>query len=367
MNDFNIIAEEGKARRGVLNTLHGKINTPAFMPVGTAGTVKGVFTDDLIKTGSEILLGNTYHLMLRPGSSEIKKFGGLHKFMNWDKPILTDSGGYQVFSLSKLRQISEEGVNFKSHIDGKNIFLSPETSMDIQTNLNSDIVMTFDECTPFPAEYQEAKSSMEMSMRWAERCHKYFYNINKNKLFGIVQGSIYEDLRKNSCEILTNLDFDGYAVGGLAVGEPQDQMFEVLDYTVPALPSEKPHYLMGVGKPDDIIGGVSRGIDMFDCVLPTRSGRNGQAFTKNGSINIRNSKFKKLDEPIDKNSTNPICRDYSAGYIHHLFNAKEMLGGMLLSLHNIYFYQDLMRDIRNAIENKTFKNFTEEFLGNYKS
>ena len=367
MSDFKILKTEGNARRGKLITSHGEINTPAFMPVGTAATVKGVFTKDLIETGSEILLGNTYHLMLRPGSELIKEFGGLHKFMNWDKPILTDSGGYQVFSLSKLRKISEEGVKFSSHIDGKEVMLTPESSMEIQTNLNSDIVMAFDECTAFPCTHDQAKNSMELSMRWAKRCKDYFIERNNNKLFGIVQGSVFEDLRKESVKALEAINFDGYAVGGLAVGESQAQMFEVLEFTTPHLPDDKPHYLMGVGKPDDILGSVARGIDMFDCVLPTRSGRNGQAFTRHGPINIRNAKYKNLDDPIDKNSDNPVCKNYSAGYIHHLFNAKEMLGGMLLSLHNIYFYQSLMADIRKSIEEDRFMSFSKEFLESYKS
>jgi queuine tRNA-ribosyltransferase len=269
MNKFKILAKDGFARRGVVTTLHGEINTPAFMPVGTAATVKGVFTDDIIKTGSEILLGNTYHLMLRPSSEVIKELGGLHKFMNWNKPILTDSGGYQVFSLSELRKLTDKGVEFKSHIDGKKIFMSPEDSIQIQMNLNSDIVMVLDECTPFPATYDEAKKSMLLSMDWAKRCKTYFGD-NKNSLFGIVQGSVFEDLRIDSINRLTDIGFDGYAVGGLAVGEPQEEMFKVLDYTCPALPENNPHYLMGVGKPEDIIGAGERGIDMFDCVLPTR-------------------------------------------------------------------------------------------------
>ena len=365
MTDFQITHKDGNARRAKLNTKNGVINTPAFMPVGTAATVKAVFTKDLYETNSEIILGNTYHLMLRPGSAQIKEFGGLHKFMNWNKPILTDSGGYQVYSLSNLRKLSEEGVEFSSHIDGTKVFVSPEKSIEIQTDLNSDIVMVFDECTPYPAEYDEAKKSMELSMRWAGRCKEYFKDHNTNKLFGIVQGGTYEDLRHQSASLLSDIGYDGYAVGGLAVGETQTQMFDVLDYTVSKLPIEKPHYLMGVGKPDDIIGSVARGIDMFDCVLPTRNGRNGQAFTKSGPINIRNAKYKSLDASIDPESNNPICRDYSAGYIHHLFNAKEMLGGMLLSLHNIYFYQEMMSNIRTSIENNEFEKFRADFLFKY--
>lgn len=324
MTKFNLTHLDGNARKGKLSTLHGEINTPAFMPVGTAGTVKGVFTKDLKETGSEIILGNTYHLMLRPGDKSIADVGGLHNFMNWSMPILTDSGGYQVYSLSKLRKISDDGVTFKSHLDGKEVFLSPEKSMDIQRNLNSDIVMAFDECTPFPVTHSEASKSMKLSMDWALRCKKSFKN--KNLLFGIVQGGIYEDLRSDSVRALIDIGFDGYAIGGLAVGETQKQMFDVLEYTSQKLPSDNPRYLMGVGKPDDIIGAVSRGIDMFDCVLPTRSGRNGQAFTSIGSVNIRNSKYKNSERSLDENSNNPVCKEYSAGYIHHLFNAKEMLG-----------------------------------------
>ena len=363
MKKFELIHTDGNARRGKLSTQHGEINTPAFMPVGTAGTVKGVFTRDLKETGSEIILGNTYHLMLRPGDKSIAEAGGLHKFMNWNMPILTDSGGYQVYSLSKLRKISDEGVTFKSHLDGNEVFLSPERSMEIQKNLNSDIVMAFDECTPYPATHSEASKSMKLSMDWALRCRNAFES--KNLLFGIVQGGIYEDLRKDSVKALTDISFDGYAVGGLAVGETQAQMFDVLDFTCPSLPSTQPRYLMGVGKPDDIIGAVSRGIDMFDCVLPTRSGRNGQAFTSIGPINIRNAKYKNSDKSLDENSENPICKEYSAGYIHHLFNAKEMLGGMLLSLHNIYFYQNMMKEIRQSIESNNFDNYAKEFLFSY--
>lgn len=364
MSNFELLNSDHLARRGIVKTTHGNINTPAFMPVGTAATVKAVTTPDLLKTGSEILLGNTYHLMLRPGDDLISKFGGLHDFMNWHLPILTDSGGYQVFSLSKLRKLTDDGVEFKSHIDGKKFFVTPEKSIEIQKNLNSDIVMCFDECTPFPASHEQACDSMRLSMKWAERC-KHAFNGSQNQLFGIVQGSTYADLRDESVRSLINLDFDGYAVGGLAVGEPQDEMFKVLDYTCLLLPQNRPRYLMGVGKPDDIIGAVARGIDMFDCVLPTRSGRNGQAFTKNGTVNIRNSKFKQLNSSIDPESDNPVCNTYSAAYLHHLFNAKEMLGGMLLSLHNIYFYQNLMKEIRASIEEKRFQRFSEEFLSNY--
>ena len=364
MSKFEILSTDGNARRGILSTLHGDINTPAFMPVGTAATVKGVFTDDILKTGSEIILGNTYHLMLRPTSEVVKKLGGLHKFMNWNKPILTDSGGYQVFSLSELRKLTDNGVEFRSHIDGKKIFMSPEDSIQIQMNLNSDIVMVLDECTPYPSTYDTAKKSMLLSMQWAKRCKEYFGE-NDNSLFGIVQGSTYEDLRSDSAKRLIDIDFDGYAVGGLAVGETQEEMFRVLDFTTPVLPKNKPHYLMGVGKPEDILGAVERGIDMFDCVLPTRSGRTGQGFTSLGPINVRNAKYKLSNDPIDPFSQNPICMNYSLGYIHHLFNAKEMLGGMLLSLHNIYFYQEMMQNIRKAIERQELKSFIKNFRERY--
>ena len=366
MTQFNITHTDGNARRGVLKTSHGTINTPAFMPVGTAATVKGVFTKDLLATCSEIILGNTYHLMLRPGDKNIKNMGGLHKFMNWHKPILTDSGGYQVYSLSKLRKISDEGVAFTSHIDGQKIFLSPEKSMEIQKNLNSDIAMVFDDCTPYPATHEVAKKSMLLSMDWALRSKKSFQS-NKSLLFGIVQGNIYQDLRNHSAKALSDIGFNGYAIGGLAVGETQEEMFDVLDFTTSLLPEDKPHYLMGVGKPDDILGAVVRGVDMFDCVLPTRSGRNGQAFTTHGAINIHNSKYKNSDQSIDEHCDNPICKEYSAGYIHHLFNAKEMLGGMLLSLHNIYFYQNMMRNIRSAIENQLLEKYIKDFKSSYEN
>ena len=363
---FNINAIDGRARTGVINTPKGDIRTPAFMPVGTAATVKAMMPENVKATGADILLGNTYHLMLRPGAERVHNLGGLHKFMNWQGPILTDSGGYQVMSLTDLRKLTEEGVKFKSHIDGSLHNLTPEYSMEIQRLLGSDIVMSFDECTPFPATYDEAKESMLLSMDWAKRCKTYFGD-SKNSLFGIVQGSVYEDLRIDSINRLTDIGFDGYAVGGLAVGEPQEEMFKVLDYTCVALPENNPHYLMGVGKPEDIIGAVERGIDMFDCVLPTRSGRTGQGFTSNGPINVRNAKYKLSDQPIDPNSKNPVCEKYSLGYIHHLFNAKEMLGGMLLSLHNIYFYQEMMQGIRKAIEEGNLTKFNKQFRENYNS
>ena len=361
MSKFEILSTDGNARRGVVSTLHGDINTPAFMPVGTAATVKGVFTDDILKTGSEIILGNTYHLMLRPTSEVVKKLGGLHKFMNWNKPILTDSGGYQVFSLSELRKLTDNGVEFRSHIDGKKIFMSPEDSIQIQMNLNSDIVMVLDECTPYPSTYDTAKKSMLLSMQWAKRCKEYFGE-NDNSLFGIVQGSTYEDLRSDSAKRLIDIDFDGYAVGGLAVGETQEEMFRVLDFTTPILPKNKPHYLMGVGKPEDILGAVERGIDMFDCVLPTRSGRTGLAFTWDGRINIKNNKYQTDNTPLDSKCSNLNLNKYSKNYLNHLFNTNEILASMLLTLHNINFYQELMSSIRKNISKGTFDQFHDKYI-----
>lgn len=348
--NFAISAKHNKARRGVLSTKHGDIQTPAFMPVGTRGTVKGMLPETVSALGADIILGNTYHLMLKPGAERVQKLGGLHKMMNWNKPILTDSGGFQVMSLSSLRKITEEGVLFNSHIDGSKHMLSPETSTHIQFLLGSDITMIFDECTPFPATHEEAEKSMELSSRWAARSKSSFIKRDGYGQFGIVQGGIYQDLRKKSAEYLTSLDFDGYAIGGLAVGEGQDLMFDVLNYCPEYLPEDKPRYLMGVGKPDDIIGAVARGIDMFDCVIPTRSGRNGQAFTKNGTINIRNSKYAEDLNPIEEGCECNACANYSRGYIHHLVKVGEMLGAILMTEHNLAYYQNLMRKIRSDIE-----------------
>ena len=361
MSDFKILKTDGNARRGKLITSHGEINTPAFMPVGTAATVKGVFTKDLIETGSEILLGNTYHLMLRPGSELIKEFGGLHKFMNWDKPILTDSGGYQVFSLSKLRKISEEGVKFSSHIDGKEVMLTPESSMEIQTNLNSDIVMIMDECPKKTEDYNVIKKSMDLSLYWAERSKVAFGNNPHKALFGIVQGGLFNDLRLKSLKELTKIGFDGYAIGGLAVGDSQKEMFKVLDYLKNYMPINKPRYLMGVGTPSDILGSVMRGVDMFDCVLPTRAGRTGLAFTWNGRVNIRNAKYKKDNKPLDESVKIFDLNKYSKNYINHLFNTNEMLGSMILTLNNINFYQELMSEIRENIKSGTFTKFYRKY------
>lgn len=358
---FEIIATDGEARRGRLTTAHGDINTPAFMPVGTAGTVKAMMPEDVAATGAEIILGNTYHLMLRPTAERVAKLGGLHRFMNWPKPILTDSGGYQVFSLSKRRTISEEGVIFQSHIDGAKIELTPERSIEIQNFLGSNITMVLDECTEWPITEKDARKSMELSMRWAARCKEAFEARLGYGLFGIVQGSMYRELRHESAAKLTETGFDGYAVGGLAIGEPQDVMFEVLDYTVPSLPQERPHYLMGVGKPGDIVGAVQRGIDMFDCVIPTRSGRTGQAFVRGGSLNLRNAKHTEDGRPLDAACTCRVCTNYSRAYLHHLIKAGEMLAGMLLTLHNLHYYQTLMAGMRNAIESGMLNNFVATF------
>lgn len=359
--EFKLDNTDGLARTGVIKTGRGDIRTPAFMPVGTAATVKAQTVDMVESTGADILLGNTYHLMLRPGAEEVRDLGGLHKFMNWPKPILTDSGGFQVMSLSKLRKMTEEGVTFQSHIDGAKFSLSPERSMEIQSLLGSDIQMVLDECTPFPATHDEAETSMEMSMRWAVRSKDAFAGTEGQGCFGIVQGGTYEDLRKRSAENLQDIEFDGYAVGGLAVGEGQEEMFRVLDFTVPHITAEKPRYLMGVGKPDDLVGAVARGIDMFDCVMPSRSGRHGQAFTRRGSVNIRNARHAKDPRPLDEESSCTASRDYSRAYLHHLFKAKEFLGPILLTWHNLNYYQELMSDIRAAIAQNRFKLFSEEF------
>jgi len=358
---FTLKNKSGKARTGTVSTAHGEIRTPAFMPVGTAATVKAMQPESVAETGADILLGNTYHLMLRPTAERIAKLGGLHKFMNWNKPILTDSGGFQVMSLSKIRKIKEQGVEFQSHIDGSKHMLSPERSMEIQHLLGSDITMIFDECTPYPATHQVAKESMELSLRWAKRSKDAFVEREGYGLFGIVQGSVYEDLREISAKGLCEIDFDGMAIGGLAVGEGQEVMFAVLDYTTPMLPEDKPRYLMGVGKPSDIVGAVARGVDMFDCVIPTRSGRNGQAFTRQGAINIKNAQYADDPTPIDNKCTCPACTKYSKAYVNHLVKSNEILGCMLMTWHNLQYYQDLMSDIREAIDNGTFEEFAANF------
>ena len=347
------------ARVSEIQLLRGKINTPAFMPVGTNATVKGLTVEDLNETGSEIILGNTFHLMLRPGDKLIKNLGGLHKFINWEKPILTDSGGFQVWSLGDLAEISEDGVKFSSPYDGKKIFMRPEDSIMIQENLGSDIIMVFDECTDYPTSFEQAKKSMELSMRWAKRCkaaHK-----SKSALFGIVHGGMYKDLREESLNQLMDIDFDGIALGGLSVGESKQEKTEILEFISDKLPKDKPRYLMGVGTPEDIVEAVRYGIDMFDCVLPTRNARNGQLFTSEGVINIRNAEYKDSDEPIDKNCDSKVSQNYSRAYLNHLHRTNEMLGSMLATYHNIYYYQSLMRDIRYAIKNNLFAKFLKDF------
>ena len=356
---FNISATSGYARRGELNFSLGAVQTPAFMPVGTNGTVKALEVENLQETGSEIILGNTYHLMLRPGDELVKNFGGLHKFSNWDKPILTDSGGFQVWSLGELAKITEEGVSFQSPYDGKKCFMSPEDSMRIQENLGSDIVMVLDECTPYPAEHNQAKASMELSLRWAKR--SYDAHQSDSALFGIVQGGMHEDLRMKSLKELDSIGFDGIAVGGLSVGEPKEDKTRILQNLAPHLPESKPHYLMGVGKPEDIVEAVFYGIDMFDCVLPTRNARNGQLFTSYGVLNIRNAPSKSNDGPIDPNCECKVCKNYSQGYLNHLDKTNEMLGSILNSFHNIYYYQTLMKEIRLSIEKDTFAKFIKDF------
>ena len=356
---FTINHTDGLARTGVLSTAHGEIRTPAFMPVGTAATVKAMMPESVAATGADILLANTYHLMLRPTAELVAKMGGLHKFMNWNKPILTDSGGFQVMSLSKLRKITEQGVVFRSHLDGSEYNLTPERSMEIQHLLGSDITMAFDECTPFPVSVEDAEKSMQLSMRWAARSKEAFVKRDGYGLFGIVQGSVFPDLREQSAAALQQIGFDGYAVGGLAVGEGQELMFAVLDFTIPHLPTEKPRYLMGVGKPSDIIGAVLRGVDMFDCVIPTRAGRFARAYTNEGEKNLRNAKFADDNRPLQENCSCPACKNYSRAYLHHLFRAEEMLGAMLLTWHNLHFYQQLMQGLRDAIAEKRLSEFIE--------
>ena len=358
---FNIKATDGRARTGVISTPKGDIRTPAFMPVGTAATVKAMLPESVRSTGADILLGNTYHLMLRPGAERIHNLGGLHKFMNWQGPILTDSGGYQVMSLTDLRKLTEEGVKFKSHIDGSVHNLTPEYSMEIQRLLGSDIVMSFDECTPYPATDKQAKSSMDLSMRWAQRSRDAFGDRPGYALFGIQQGSTFKDMREESAEKLTNIGFDGYAVGGLAVGEGQDLMFDVLEYAPNQLPQDKPRYLMGVGKPDDIVGAVQRGIDMFDCVLPSRSGRTGQALTRMGPINLRNARHRDDPRPLDVTCECPCCKNYSRAYLHHVHRAGEIISSMLITWHNLHYYQVLMEGLREAIASSSLDTFVSNF------
>ncbi|WP_370339096.1 tRNA guanosine(34) transglycosylase Tgt [Parvularcula marina] len=364
---FNLQKTDGQARRGEITTPRGKIQTPAFMPVGTAGTVKAMQTRDVKAIGADIILGNTYHLMLRPTAERVARLGGLHHFMQWDGPILTDSGGFQVMSLSKLRKLTEEGVSFQSHIDGSRHMLTPERSIEIQCLLGADIQMQLDECPPFPITEEASRESLELSIRWAKRSKDAFEILSKpgQALFGIVQGSVFEDQRKRSAEGLMEIGFPGYSVGGLAVGEGQENMFRVLDFTTPVLPKDRPRYLMGVGKPPDLVGAVERGIDMFDCVMPTRSGRHGQAFTWDGPINIKNAAYVDDETPLDADLDCPASRDYSKAYINHLFRAGEYLAATLLSWHNLAFYQELMARMRTAIEEDRFAAFAAEFRARY--
>jgi len=366
---FECFATDGAARRGRVHARHGSIETPAFMPVGTYGTVKAMTPEELTGLGAEIILGNTFHLMLRPGPDVVAELGGLHRFMNWSKPILTDSGGFQVFSLAKLRKIDEEGVRFRSPIDGSEVRLTPESSMDVQRALGSDIVMMFDDCTAWPATHDQARLSMERSMRWAVRCHRHYYGGGADgsaavpgDLFGIVQGGMYGDLRLESLGALMELDLPGLAVGGLAVGEPEPERLRVLEELVPHMPTDRPRYLMGVGRPEDIVAAVARGIDMFDCVMPTRHARNGHLFTSTGVINIRNAVHQRDPNPIDPGCGCYTCRHYSRAYLRHLDRCNEILGSRLNTIHNLYFYLDLMRQIRAAIEAGQFSAFVRDFL-----
>lgn len=359
---FKLKTTSGKARRGEITTAHGVIQTPIFMPVGTYGTVKGMTPRDLTEIQAQIILGNTFHLWMRPGLDIMEKFGGLHQFMGWNGPILTDSGGFQVFSLGAMRKIKEEGVHFRSPVNGDKLFLTPEESMRIQTVLNSDIVMIFDECTPYPATHTEARLSMEMSMRWARRSRDSFDELgNNNGLFGIVQGGMYEDLRDISLQGLEEIGFDGYAIGGLSVGEPKDDMQRILAHTAPKLPQHKPRYLMGVGTPEDLVNAVGQGIDMFDCVMPTRNARNGWLFTRTGDIRIRNAKFRNDESPLDATCSCYTCKNFSRAYLHHLDRSKEILGAQLNTMHNLHYYLELMREMREAIEQDRFEEFVKEF------
>jgi len=413
---FELLAQDrssssgGKARRGRLTTAHGVIDTPAFMPVGTQGSVKAMSPRELREVNAQIVLGNTYHLFVRPGLEVIKHFGGLHKFMNWDGPILTDSGGYQIFSLAKLRKITEEGVHFQNHVDGTPAFVSPEIAMEIQATLGSDITMTLDECTAYPCEREYAARSLEMTTRWARRCkewkegnaqrstsnppsqrygaagaqHSNEEPINfqlpvtpepfgvggstiNQLLFGIVQGATFEDLRKQSAQAIVNLDFDGYAVGGVSVGEPEEEMMRAVDSTEPFLPPDKPRYAMGLGTPPQLLGMIARGMDMFDCVLPTRLARNGTAFTSTGTLNLKNAEFALDKRPIEESCECSTCREFMRGYIRHLIKAEEIFGLRLITVHNLHFYLDLMRRTRVAIENGTFAGFRKDFVSNYKT
>jgi len=358
---FELLGTDGDARCGRVTTGRGTIETPAFMPVGTAATVKAMMPDSVKSTGAEIILGNTYHLMLRPTAERIDRLGGLHKFMNWNGPILTDSGGFQVMSLADLRKITEEGVRFRSHVDGSYHDLTPERSMEIQHLLDADITMAFDECPSFDSTEEQVIESMRLSMRWAARSKEAFVEREGYGLFGIVQGGVNKELREESAKALTDIGFNGYAVGGLAVGEGQELMFSTLDFTCPMLPTDKPRYLMGVGKPSDLVGAVARGVDMFDCVMPTRSGRTAQAFTRRGTLNLRNARHAEDPRPMDEECSCPACTNYSRAYLHHLVRTGEILASMLLTWHNLQYYQDLMKGLRDAIEAQSLPKFTQDF------
>ena len=359
---FELDKTQGRARRGRLVFERGTVETPAFMPVGTYGTVKGMTPEEVRETGADILLGNTFHLWLRPGEEIMRSHGDLHDFMNWQRPILTDSGGFQVFSLGDIRKITEEGVHFRSPIDGSKIFMDAEKSMQIQYSLGSDVVMIFDECTPYPATHDEARKSMQMSLRWAQRSYDEFNRLdNPNNLFGIIQGSVYEDLRDESLEGLVNIGFDGYAIGGLAVGEPKPDMHRILEHVCPKIPEDKPRYLMGVGKPEDLVEGVRRGVDMFDCVMPTRNARNGHLFTSTGVIKIRNAKHKTDTSPLDEKCDCYTCKNYTRAYLYHLDKCGEILGARLNTIHNLRYYQMLMQGLRDAIDAGTLDDFVHEF------
>ncbi len=357
---FKVHATDGHARRGTLSFPRGEVQTPAFMPVGTYGSVKGLNPQQIKDLGAEIILGNTFHLMLRPGTEVIQQHGDLHDFIGWDKPILTDSGGFQVFSLGAMRKIKEEGVTFRSPIDGSKVFLGPENAIEVQQKLGADIIMIFDECTPYPASEKEAQTSMELSLRWAQRC-KQAHGEHPSALFGIVQGGMYEHLRQRSLDALVAMDFDGYAIGGLSVGEPKEEMIKVLDYVAHRMPANKPRYLMGVGTPGDIIEAVRRGIDMFDCVMPTRNARNGHIFTSQGVLKLRNARFRHDTRPLDPACDCYTCQNFSRAYLHHLDRCTEMLGAQLNTIHNLRFYQVLMQGLRQALEQGRFTAFTEAF------
>lgn len=356
---FELLAQRGKARRGRMRFARGVVETPAFMPVGTYGAVKGLSPQEVEATGAHILLGNTFHLYLRPGLEVIAEFGGLHNFMGWQGPILTDSGGFQVFSLGDLRKITEEGVKFRSPVDGAKVFLGPEESMHIQTVLGSDIVMIFDECTPYPATHDEARFSMELSLRWAERSRQSY--AGQGALFGIVQGGMYEDLRERSLEGLVKVGFDGYALGGLSVGEPKEDMIRILEHMAWQLPADKPRYVMGIGKPEDLVEAVRRGADMFDCVMPTRNARNAHLFTRRGVVKLRNARFRHDQRPIDPHCSCYTCQNFSRGYLHHLDKLRESLGARLNSIHNLHYYQQLMQEIRHSLETEDYEQFVARF------